>query len=76
MQRFFFDYLAKEQSLLDYRGQEFREVQGAIEFAEAIVQDLKQSLTTNWDGWSVEVRNAAGERFCAFSVESGTAQAA
>lgn len=76
MKRFFFDYLAQDQSLLDYRGQEFRNVQGAVEFAEAIAQDLKQSLTHNWDGWCVEVRNAAGEQFLCLPVESETLRAA
>ena len=50
MTRFFFDYTAKEQSLLDYGGHEFRSSQAAIEFAEAIAHDLKHSLTENWRG--------------------------
>ena len=35
MTRFFFDYTAKEQSLLDYGGHEFRSSQG-LEFAERL----------------------------------------
>ena len=58
MTRFFFDYTAKEQSLLDYGGHEFRSSQAAIDFAQAIAQDLRHSLNGNWLGWSVEVRNA------------------
>jgi hypothetical protein len=76
MKRFFFDYFAHGQSLLDYRGQEFRDIQGAFDFAEAIVQDLKQSLTHNWDGWCVEVRNAAGDKFLCLPVDDETLRAA
>ena len=76
MTRFFFDYTAKEQSLLDYGGHEFRSSQAAIEFAEAIAQDLKHSLTENWRGWSVEVRNVAGMRLLSVPVDSPELEAA
>jgi hypothetical protein len=76
MTRFFFDYTAKEQSLLDYGGHEFRSSQAAIEFAEAIAQDLKHSLTENWLGWSVEVRNANGMRLLSLPVDSPELEAA
>ena len=70
MKRFFFDYTTKDNSLLDYRGHEFRNPQGAIEFAEAIAEDLKHCLTESWHGWSVEVRNTEGERFYTLPIES------
>jgi hypothetical protein len=76
MTRFFFDYTAKEQSLLDYGGHEFSSSQGAIEFAEAIAHDLKHSLTENWRGWSVEVRNATGMRLLSLPVDSPELEAA
>lgn len=76
MKRFFFDYRAKDRSLFDYLGQEFRSPQGAIEFAEAIAQDLRHSLSNNWAGWWVEVRNAEGEKFYTLSVETETLRAA
>jgi hypothetical protein len=74
--RYFFDYTAKDESLLDYRGHEFRTIQGAIEFAHAIVQDLNHSLCTKWIGWSVEIRNAEGKKFLSVPVESQAARAA
>lgn len=70
MKRYFFDYMAKDQSLLDYGGHEFRNAQAAIEFAEAIVQDLSHTLFNDWSGWSVEVRSADGEKFYSLPVES------
>ena len=76
MTRCFFDYTAKEQSLLDYGGHEFRSPQAAIEFAEAIAHDLKHSLTENWHGWSVEVRNAMGMRLLSLPVDSPELEAA
>jgi hypothetical protein len=76
MTRFFFDYTAKEQSLLDYGGHEFRSSQAAMEFAQAIAQDLKHSLSGNWLGWTVEVRNASGARVLSLPVDSPELEAA
>jgi hypothetical protein len=76
MTRFFFDYTAKEESLLDYGGHEFRSSQAAIEFAQTIAQHLKHSLSGNWSGWTVEVRNASGMRVLALPVDSPELEAA
>lgn len=74
--RFFFDYTKKGESLFDYRGDEFRTPQGAIEFAEATAQYLKDSLSGDWLGWSVEVRDIAGFKFCSVPVDAVGAIAA
>jgi hypothetical protein len=76
MTRFFFDYTAKEQSLLDYGGHEFPSSGAAIEFAEAIAHDLKHSLSGNWLGWCVEVRNASGNTLLSLPVDSHELEAA
>ena len=68
MKRFFFDYRGTDQTLLDYSGQEFQTIQSAADFAEAIAFHLMHSLSQNWSGWSVEVRNAAGERCLSLRV--------
>ena len=68
MKRFFFDYKAKEDLLLDYRGQDFTTARSACEFAQEIVQNLKHSLDTDWSGWSVEVHTADGEKYFSFPV--------
>lgn len=68
MKRFFFDYKAKDELLLDYRGQEFTNAAGAFDFAQEIVQDLKHSLNTDWSEWSVEVCAADGEKYFSFPV--------
>lgn len=70
MTRFFFDYRTSDQALYDYGGQEFRSVQSAEEFAQMIVQDLSNSLTDDWHGWSVEVRTAEGSRLLSLAVMS------
>jgi Domain of unknown function (DUF6894) len=69
MTRFFFDYRTSDQALYDYGGHEFRSVQSAEDFAQMIVQDLSHSLTDDWHGWSVEVRNAEGRRLLSLPVE-------
>ena len=70
MKRFFFDYKTKDQSLFDYRGQEFHSIQAALEFAQAMAYDLTHSLTENWAGWSVEVSSAEGERYFSVPIEN------
>lgn len=69
MTRFFFDLKKQGQSLLDYRGHDFRSSNAAMEFAEAIALDLRHCLTNSWNGWSVEVRNAQGMRFASLQVD-------
>ena len=76
MTRFFFDYTAKEESLLDYGGHEFPSSGAAIDFAQAIAHHLKHSLTDNWRGWCVEVRNATGNRLLSVPVDSPELEAA
>jgi hypothetical protein len=71
MKRFFFDYTTKDQSLYDYRGDEFVNTQSAIEFAQATAQILTHSLSGDWVGWSIEVRNAEGKKY--FSLPVGNA---
>ena len=71
--RFFFDYTKNDGSLLDYCVDVFRTPQSAIEFAHATVQHLRNSLTGDWLGWSVEVRDAEGVKFCSIPVDSALA---
>ena len=66
--RFFFDYRTKDRALYDYRGDDFRNSQAAIEFAAAIAEMLKQSLDDDWMGWRVEVRNPEGVKFLSLPV--------
>jgi hypothetical protein len=70
MLRFFFDYKSQDQSLYDYKGCEFLTTRAAIEFAEVIAEDLRNSLAAEWKSWSVEVRNAEGEKLIALPVGS------
>ena len=74
--RFFFDYTKKDESLYDYRGDEFTNPTGAIEFATEIALNLRHSLTTDWIGWSIEVRNAEGEKFYSLPVDAADMLAA
>jgi Domain of unknown function (DUF6894) len=76
VKRFFFDYTAKNESLFDYRGQEFGSPAGAIEFAQEIAQSLQHSLSMDWVGWSVEVRGADGEKFYSLAIDGGLMSAA
>jgi hypothetical protein len=76
MTRFFFDYTAKEQSLLDYGGHEFPSSGAAQEFAQAIAHDLKHSLSENWLGWCVVVKNATGKTLLSVPVDGPELEAA
>jgi Domain of unknown function (DUF6894) len=73
LMRFFFDYSTNGRSLYDYRGDEFQSPQSAIEFAEATAQYLKHSLSIDWIGWWIEVRNADGMKFFSLPVDSAEA---
>jgi hypothetical protein len=66
--RFFFDYSARDRSLYDFHGEEFQTPGAAIEFGEAIVENLIHRLDGAWIGWQVEVRNAEGIKFEALPV--------
>jgi hypothetical protein len=68
MKRFFFDFTTRGQSLYDYRGDEFLSSRAACQYAEVIAEDLKSSRDGKWAGWSVEVRNAEGQKFSVISV--------
>ncbi len=74
--RFFFDYRTRDQALYDYGGDYFQNPQAAIEFAAAMAEDLKNRLTENWIGWSVEVRNAEGMKLSSISIDSAGLAAA
>jgi len=74
--RFFFDYTKEDESLYDYRGDEFTNSKAAFEFATEIALNLRHSLTTDWIGWSVEVRSAEGEKFYSLSVATADMLAA
>ena len=62
MMRFFFDYATEGQSLHDYRGDEFRNIEAAVEHATTIAENLQFTLDGQWNGWWIEVRNAEGSK--------------
>jgi len=66
--RLFFDYMTEDQSLYDYHGNEFRTSECALDFAEATAQDLRNSLTEEWNGWSIEVRTPEGIKLFSIPV--------
>lgn len=68
--RLFFDYATKDRSLYDYHGNEFRTSEGALDFAQAIAQDLRNSLSGEWDNWSIEVWTPEGKKLVSIPVAS------
>jgi len=66
--RFFFDYTNKDQSLLDYQGGEFLSVSDAVDFAQATVESLKNSLNGDWTGWFVEIWSPEGTKCASLPV--------
>jgi hypothetical protein len=67
--RFYLDYRQGDKSLYDYDGDDFLSLGDVCEFAIATAQSLKHSLSDDWSGWSVEVRNPQGNMV--FSVIIG-----
>jgi len=76
MVRYFFDYVTTNQSLYDYKGSEFRNPDAARDFAEAMAQDLRDSLNNEWSGWSIDVRNAEGGQLLTSPIGSSAQIAA
>jgi hypothetical protein len=68
--RFFFDYKSEQQSVLDYRGYDFKTSRSAIEFAEETLLLLKNSLNREWVGWSIEVCSAEGAKLCRLPIDA------
>jgi hypothetical protein len=67
--RFFFDILSSENIIYDYRGLDFGGSDGAIDFAQEKRQLLKNSLSREWAGWSIQVCNAEGARVCCLLID-------
>lgn len=67
--RFFFDFASKEKIIFDYLGLEFKSSHGAIDFAQEKLQLLKNSLTQEWVGWSIQVCSPEGRKLCILPIE-------
>jgi hypothetical protein len=74
MTRFFFDYATEGQSLHDYRGDEFRNVDAAVEHAAVMAENLMFTLNGQWKGWWIEVRTAEGSKLSTVPVPAHAAQ--
>jgi hypothetical protein len=72
MPRFFFDYATEGESLRDYRGDEFRNLDAAVEHAAIMAETL---LTSNgqWSGWWIEVHTADGSKLTTVPVPAHAA---
>jgi CheY-like chemotaxis protein len=66
--RFFFDYKAERDTIYDFKGEDFRDDQSALEFAEATVHHLKASLKGDWNTYAVEVRDAEGKKYFSLPI--------
>jgi Domain of unknown function (DUF6894) len=67
--RFFFDFTSEEKVIFDYLGLEFKSSHGAIDFAQEKLQLLKNSLTQEWVGWSIQVCSAEGAKLCTLPID-------
>jgi hypothetical protein len=66
--RFFFDLRNDKEWVLDFRDEDFGHHEAAIDFANAIANDMTHRMSDQWRGWSVEVWNATGFKFIAVPV--------
>lgn len=71
--RFFFDFTSKEKVIFDYLGLEFNNSRGAIDFAQEKSQLLKNSLSQEWAGWSIEVCSPEGAKLCVLRIGNADA---
>lgn len=67
--RFFIDYTAEDQTLYDYKGEDFLNPNDALDFAQATAQALYNHLDSIWKGWSVEVRSAEGKKYFSLPID-------
>ena len=67
--RFFFDVTSGEKVIFDYLGLEFTNPSGAIDFAQEKSQFLKDSLSQQWTGWSIEVCSPEGAKLCILPID-------
>lgn len=71
--RFFFDISSTETVIYDYSGLDFLGSDGAINFAQEKRQLLKNSLSREWAGWSIQVCNAEGARVFSLVIDTDDA---
>ena len=67
MQRFFFDYVSKSETLSDYQGRYFSPSE-AREYAAVLAIHLQYHPKANYSGWSVVARDALGAEICSVPV--------
>jgi hypothetical protein len=66
MGKYFFDRVGHCRLEYDYKGRMLSTPEKAHQLAELIALDLGIEPEGNWRGWTIDVRNALGQRF--FSV--------
>jgi hypothetical protein len=69
MTTYFFDRVGRSRAEYDYKGRAFPTPDKALQMAELIALDLELEAEGTWFGWSVDVRNAQGQKF--FSIPVG-----
>jgi hypothetical protein len=67
MQRFFFDYVSKSETLSDYQGRYFSPSE-AREYAGVLAIHLQYDPEAKYCGWSVVVRDVLGVEICSVLV--------
>ena len=74
--RFFYDYTSGDDAILDYKGQDFRGPAPAIDYGRTLADHLRYSLTENWHGWIIAVRDVHGKTVHRFVIGSQELEAA
>jgi hypothetical protein len=62
MQRYFFDYVSKNEILHDYQGRAFAFESSAKEHAELLIIHLQHDPTGAYVGWTIVARNERGTK--------------
>lgn len=59
--QFFFDYTSGDEAILDYKGEDFRAPEPAIDYGRTIADHLRHALNENWREWTIAVRDVEGK---------------
>ena len=74
--RFFFDYTSDDDTILDYKGEEFRASEPAIDYGQTIADHLRHALNENWRGWIIAVRDIQGKTVHRLPIDGPELEAA
>ena len=72
MERYFFDFVSKDETLHDYQGRTFAFASSAKEHAALLTIHLQHDPEAAYAGWTIVTRNQLGTEIFSMSVPAPT----